>query len=154
MDGETGGGVDREISLVQTNDGSSDHERLISELRETEVTCRDKRRYRLQETYLPFEEFTSATNGKGPLLRIQDPEDTRWQHLGLFGVGVKNDFKFYLHWLSEIAGSSSVKRGEVNNLLRQIQARCRTEDEEQVKYESAILFIPIFILIYNDTNYF
>ncbi|CZR59369.1 uncharacterized protein PAC_09261 [Phialocephala subalpina] len=125
----------------------TDQDRLVSELRDTMVTCRDKKQYRLHETYLPLDEFIYASSGKGPLLRIKDAENTRWQNLGLFGVGVKNDFKFYLHWLGTLAGSPAVKRSEVNNLLRQIQARCRKEDEEEVKKlfvdsTKKLIFVP------------
>src|SRR6266536_696970 len=136
--------TNEEASLFEIVDEPTDQERLISELSETEVTCRDKQRYRLHETYLPLDEFASAADGKGPLLRIQDPDHIRWHNLGLFGVGVKNDVKFYLFWLRVLAGSP-VKRSKMNNLLRQIQARCRKEDEEQLKYESTGKFImPTF----------
>jgi hypothetical protein len=135
---------ERFLRTEKTTDGTSlpdpadpaDQQRLIAELSGTEVICRDKQKYRLDETFLPFEEIVSAADGKGPLLRVKNPEDARWQNLGLLGVGVKNDVKFYMFWLSVLAGSD-VKQSKVKNLLRQIQARCKEEDEEQVRYESA-----------------
>jgi hypothetical protein len=83
---------------------------------------------------LPHNEFVSITEGKGPLLSIWDFDHIRWQVLDIFGVGVKNDVKFYLFWLNELSGSP-VKPKKVKELLSQIQARCTAEQEPMVKYD-------------------
>jgi hypothetical protein len=127
------------------NDDPADQERLVSELSRMKVTCRDGMCHRLRDSFLPIDEFVSAGGGLVPFLRVQEPEHARWQALGVLGVGVKSDVDFYLLCLSKLAESgSAVKLSRVKLLLNQVEARCRQEDQQRVRYEQTTTLLPTF----------
>src|SRR5205085_8011033 len=116
-------------------DELTDQQRLVSELSGVKVSCRGGACHRLRDSFLPIDEFVSAADGLVPFLRVREPEHARWQALGVLGVGVKSGVDFYLLCLSELSESgSAVKLSRVKLLLNQVEARCREEDRQRVRY--------------------
>ena len=121
--------------LEPGNDDPTDQERLVSELSGVKVTCRGGVYRRLRDSFLPIDEFVSAADGLVPFLLVQEPNHARWQALGVLGVGVKSGVDFYLFCLSKLAESGpAVKLSRVKLLLNQVEARCREEDQQRVRY--------------------
>jgi hypothetical protein len=121
--------------LEPGNGNPTNQERLVSELSGMKVTCSGGVYRRLRDSFLPIVEFVSAADGLVPFLLVQEPEHARWQALGVLGVGVKSSVDFYLLCLSELAESgSAVKLSRVKLLLNQVEARCRKEDQQRVRY--------------------
>jgi len=97
---------------------------LVEGLSRTTVQCSGNRHFLLCQTFLPLGPWISAAADIVPFLEITEPEDSRWSYLEYFGVGVREDVRFHLKCLSELAcageGSDSTWK-RVSGLYESIQ---------------------------------
>jgi len=123
--------IEPPIFTTMGTEFAASQKRLKAKISAMIVKAKTNQACRLDETFIPLEELVTAAKGSVPFLDLPEPSHPRWQKLSHFGVGVKQDVKFYLRCLDKISNSDK-HTSQAGFFLEQIQARCN-DDEELVR---------------------